>query len=59
MLQDCSDGDYEQWTNGPCLLGRNYTLARRLRASECFSGRNYKRPVAAAAPCPCSAVSQL
>ncbi|KAK9845742.1 hypothetical protein WJX81_001203 [Elliptochloris bilobata] len=53
--RDCSDADYEQWTNGPCLLGRNYTLSRRVHASECFSGRTYKRPVAAAAPCPCTA----
>ena len=55
-MQDCSDGDYEQWRGGPCLLGLNYTLPRRTRASECFSGRNYKRPVTDAAPCPCTAV---
>ena len=55
-LQDCEDRDYEPWGNGPCLLGRNYTLWRRQRASECFSGRSYKRPEPAADACPCSVV---
>jgi len=54
--QDCEDRDYEPWGNGPCLLGRNYTLWRRQRASECFSGRSYKRPEPAASACPCSVV---
>lgn len=57
--QDCGEEDYETWSPPKpdmCLLGRNVTMERRRRSSDCFNGKEYERAATTFAPCPCDTV---
>ena len=41
-----------------CMLGQNYTIARRKPETRCFNGRDYERRNSTGA-CECQAVSSL
>lgn len=52
--------DYETWSPPKpdmCLLGRNVTMERRRRSSDCFNGKEYERAATTSTPCPCDTVS--
>ncbi|BDA42979.1 Vacuolar protein sorting/targeting protein 10 [Coccomyxa sp. Obi] len=54
--RDCGEDDYETWSPPKpdmCLLGRNVTMERRRRSSDCFNGKEYERAATTFAPCPC------
>ena len=60
--QDCGPADYEKWSPpapGVCLMGRNVTMERRRRASDCFNGKEYERAETSFTICPCDTVGPL
>ena len=57
--QDCGPEDYEKWSPpapGVCLMGRNVTMERRRRSSDCFNGKEYERAETSFTLCPCDTV---
>ena len=58
-VQDCGPEDYERWSPpapGVCLMGRNVTMERRRRSSDCFNGKEYERAETSFTLCPCDTV---
>ena len=62
LHQDCGGEDYERWsppTPDECLMGRNITMERRRRSSDCFNGKEYERAETSSSPCHCTEVQSL
>jgi hypothetical protein len=58
-MQDCGAEDYEMWSPPKpdvCLMGRNVTMERRRRSSDCFNGKEYERAETTFTPCLCGTV---
>ncbi len=57
--QDCGAEDYERWSPpqpNKCLMGRNITMERRRRSSDCFNGKEYERAETSSSTCQCTEV---
>ena len=62
LRQDCGGEDYERWsppTPNDCLMGRNITMERRRRSSDCFNGKEYERAETSSSPCHCTKVQSF
>ncbi|CAL5221253.1 g3408 [Coccomyxa viridis] len=57
--RDCGAEDYEKWSPpqpDKCLMGRNITMERRRRSSDCFNGKEYERAETSSSTCQCTQV---
>ena len=62
VLQDCGAEDYEKWSPpqpDKCLMGRNISMERRRRSSDCFNGKEYERAETSSTTCQCTEVQRL